>query len=181
MNSKQKSSQMRKHYNAVLAGSAARNGTRLVLNALVQRANFYKNETTVSKDELLELTQLGIVTVKRALAFLRDEGSIEATSHATGGYGRATTYALRVVGGDIVPDDVPAAWRAVLDYFLNEREAAFSRWIEPLEFVSIEGDTLRLRAPSEFHETQVTKSFGERIIDLASGEDPAVKRLRFEK
>ncbi len=98
------------HTLKVLKGSKARCGGRAVLSVMCMRAEFKKPEVTITKAQITSLTGLERKAVQRALAFLRDEGSIVPVAHFEGGSGHAVTYRLEALGQG--SDDAPKADRA---------------------------------------------------------------------
>ncbi len=184
---KKAASDQRKLRNAVLASSAAKNGARNVLRTLIWEADFYKNEVRLSKEQITELASTGIRTVKRSLKFLRDEGSIKAIKHATGGYACATTYSFHVVEGRAGAQNVDLntsvgetsndLWEQVKGDYRATDEAGYKAWVHKLEFASIEGGHLRVKAPTAFHAAHVQTHIADALLSIASGHDQSIKRI----
>lgn len=102
-----------RHTGQVVKASKARNGGKTVLFYMCSRAEFDRPEVTITKEQIQNVTGQDRKTVQRALAFLRDEGSIVPIDGFAGGKGRAVTYKLVVIGttADTVPQADPNTMR----------------------------------------------------------------------
>lgn len=89
-----------RHTRMVLEASNASGTAIAVLLAAcsVMFADFYKPETTFTKDDLCELLNSGRRAVAVALKELREEGTLVPVRHFAGGKGNAVTYRLCVPG-----------------------------------------------------------------------------------
>ena len=179
-----KAAKVRRLHNRVLKASSARNGTRQVLLVMMRLGSFYENQTRLSKDQIIAETRLHLNTVKAALKFLREEGTIRPIKHATGGHGMATTYSFHAAGegacqrgdGDRSDHDC-LAWDETRAQFEAENSAIFERWIEPLMFVSLTGDKLVLRAPTPFTADHVKNNHADELLRIARHIDDSIRRL----
>lgn len=86
------------HIDRVIKGSSARNSARVLLLEICRRSEFDKPESTFTKEQVSETTQLSPTSVVRALRELRKEGVIVPVKGYTGGRGVAATYRLCIVG-----------------------------------------------------------------------------------
>jgi len=142
--------------------SMARHKARLVLEAMIGRVKgeiFQPLVTvTVTKSNLCGDTCLCIKSVKAALKFLREEGSIVATQGIEGGRCTAVTYCFRVVGQGASEQidtagqapDVGAIWGQALKSLRASHRNNTLAWYANLRLLSVTATDAHLDAPTAF-------------------------------
>lgn len=129
----------RKTERAAMAASSATHGAARVLQVMWKAADFDKTVVTITKKQIMQKAPCKLDTVKRALKFLREEGSIEPQRNWKGGSGVATTWRLRVAGQKTTPSDEQIKAMEVK----REREAAWNflrSKYGPLKALELMGD-----------------------------------------
>lgn len=182
----EKAAKIRRLHERVLSSTKATYGQLRVLQVMLWRANFYENETRLSKEQIMELAGLKRTTVKAALKFLRNEGTIRPIRHAGGGYGMATTYSFHAVGQGGQSGETSSGggggecpgWAAILSHYETEHEAVFERWIAKLELDAVDGDKLVLIAPTAMTASHIETHHADAMLRIAKDADAAIKRIR---
>lgn len=85
------------HVDAVLKASRSEGSARLILLEVCRRADHKSPVTKFTKDQLCESLRICRDTVRVALTFLREEGSL-VPLYVKGGRGHASIYRLAIVG-----------------------------------------------------------------------------------
>ncbi|WP_430448746.1 hypothetical protein [Rhodophyticola sp.] len=152
----------------VTAASLARHASRLVLNAMISRADMYSDPpiVTLTKTDLIVDTCLCLKSVKSALTNLRREGVIIPTQGLEGGRNRAVTYRFRVVGeGGASPaqdagqgGQTEARWATALTTLRAENRDRAAAWYVPLRAVQITDAEAHLEAPTRFLASRVSET-----------------------
>ena len=129
----------RKTEKASLLASRAERTTHTILRILWQNADFHAPKVTTTKEQIMAEARCSLDSVKRAVLFLRNEGSIKPIKGFKGGRGVPTTYLLKVAGHEKTPlDERIAAMEAKRD-----REATW-RFLRgkygPVKALEIMGD-----------------------------------------
>lgn len=90
---------------AAMAATKATNGASRVLQVMWAAAEFDRPSVTITKQQIMAKAPCSLSSVKRALKFLRDEGSIKPLKNWQGGSGVPTTWRLCVPGCKTTPAD----------------------------------------------------------------------------
>jgi chromosomal replication initiator protein len=92
---------------------------------------------------------------------------------------QARRYGRRSVADDSPRNELEALWRAVQERLqASVPDSTFSLWLEPLEAVGVEGDTLYLTAPEGIR-AWTERRYSSLIAEALSECDPAFTRVSF--
>lgn len=90
---------------AAKAASQATNGAARVLQVMWSAAEFDAPRVKITKQQIMAKAPCSLSSCKRALKFLRAEGSIKPMKNWEGGSGVVTTWRLCVPGSSTTPAD----------------------------------------------------------------------------
>jgi len=172
-----------RHVDLVLKASKSRGAARTVLLEACRRADFGKPETTVTKNQLEEMLGYHRKTIKRALRFLKDEGSLWPVRNVEGGRGKAVTYRLQVIQDEAAeaapqPGAEPEEVAVLRTWFETIDPNGYNSWIKALQFEEISAGVLVLKAPSAFHADHINQKFDDRLSDIAANLPENVQKVK---
>lgn len=181
------------HISAVLRASSARLSARSVLETLCRRSDFKSPYVTITREQISADTRLTLQTVKRALAALRAEGSIDYKAGKQGGRSIPVTWRLCIapagahLARDPVANDAAAPaeaarpqeglWVDLAGRFASVDPGGFKAWVSKLKFDRIEGGVLHVVAPSEFAASYCRMHLAANLLTIAEAVAPDVRRI----
>jgi hypothetical protein len=180
---KETASENRKFLTLVKRRSMARHGARLILTEIIAKANIYQDPpmATTTKGQLCAETGLSWNTVKGALKFLREEGSIFAVGGLDGGRTRAVTYRFFAVGEGateagtlaLQDDTTHKKWAAAYTVLAASKPDMARAWLSELKPISATPAEFVLQATSAYQASYINEKLGQ-VLAEATGS----KRVR---